>query len=276
MRFKTLLFLSFFLFANIAFVGAQQDNFNDDKKKKNQKKTEKIDFRKGLKTGVQVAEFAILIYGNLRGRFSLNQVRKTTVELGKIKTIKPDGSFVNSEYETRIKRAESLEKEKIRIYQKFPDARYSLIYDGKKVFGLYNNSVFSPTEDALKAFENRIWRGPEALLRYKENGSTCKLVKEDKILGVTLYVVEVTDKQERKTTFFISKKSLRVMMLEYEDGGVKYRRKFYDHNPVQGTLVPFRSVLWADDKIIEEKDVSTITYGQTIDESIFESPVAGI
>jgi hypothetical protein len=61
------------------------------------------------------------------------------------------------------------------------------------------------------------------------------------------------------------------MMLEYEDGGVKYKRKFYNYNYAQGTLVPYRSVLWANDKVVEETQISTITFGQKVDEDLFKA-----
>jgi hypothetical protein len=61
------------------------------------------------------------------------------------------------------------------------------------------------------------------------------------------------------------------MMLEYEDAGVKYRRKFYNYNYAQGTLVPYRSVLWAGDTVVEETEINTITFGQKVDEDIFRA-----
>ena len=60
-------------------------------------------------------------------------------------------------------------------------------------------------------------------------------------------------------------------MLDYEDNGVKYRRKFYNYNYAQGTLVPFQTVLYADGKIIENMEISTITFGQKIDEDLFKA-----
>lgn len=273
MRVNTLLLASCLLLSSFSFVPAQE-KFDDKDAQKNDAPPEKVDLKKGLTTGVQVAEFVILIYSNAAGRPGLSQIRKTTVEIGKIKATNSENQMVKSEYERRILRSDNLETERVRLNQKFPNAEYAMIYDGKKVFGLYNNSVFTPRDDAIKSFENGIWHGLEALLRYKENGSTVELEKEQKIMGVDLYVVNVTDKEKRKTTFYVSKKSLRIMMLEYEQDGVKYRRKFYDHNYAQSTLVPYRSVLWADGKIIEEKDVSTITFGQTLDESLFQGPDA--
>ena len=250
-----------------------QEEFNEKSVKNSEnnkkKKFEKFDPKKGFTTGEQVSESVILVYSGLRGRPGLAQIRKTTFETGSIKVISSNGIINSSNYEQWVLRAEALEKERVRLNRKLPDAEYAMVYDGKKVFGLYNDSAFTPREDALKSFRNRIWHGIEALLRYKENGSEVKLEKSEKILGVELYVVTVTDKEKRVTNFYVSKKSLRIMMLKYEDGGIRYRRKFYNHNYAQGTLVPYKSVLWANDKVVEEKIVSTITYGQKVNESIF-------
>ncbi len=138
------------------------------------------------------------------------------------------------------------------------------------MFGIFNDAVFTPREDASKAFEDQIWHGLEALLRYKENGSTIALAEKEKIMNVEFYVLDVTDKQNRRTRFYISSKTLRVMILEYDENGVKMRRKFYDYNLAQGTLVPFRSVLLANDKQVEETNVQTISFGQKVEEDIFK------
>ena len=42
----------------------------------------------------------------------------------------------------------------------------------------------------------------------------------------------------------------------------------------QGTLVPFRTVLYEDNKVIEETDVGTVTFGQKVEESLF--PAAAV
>ena len=146
-----------------------------------------------------------------------------------------------------------------------------MIFNDDKIFGIYNDSVFTPREDASKTFENQIVRGIEALLRYKENESKVELAGREKLMGVDLFQLDVTDKQDRKTRFYVSAKSFRVMQLEYEEAGVKYRRKFYNYNYAQGTLVPYRSVLWADDKKVEETEISTITFGQKVDDQLFKA-----
>lgn len=221
-------------------------------------------------TAEQVAESTVFVYGGLLGRQNLTQIRKTTFERGKSIQTGADGRKNTANYERYIIRGETLEKEKVRLDQAYPDARFSLIYNNDKIYGLYNSTVFTPREDASKAFQNQIWHSIESLLRYKESESTVELGKREKVMGVEFYVLLLTDKQQRKTTYFVSVKSLRVMMLEYESDGIKYRRKFYDYNYAQGTLVPYRSVLWANDKEVEETTVGTVTFGQKIEENLFD------
>lgn len=248
-----------------------------DKKVKTDKKEEKKDEKKQpavdptkITSPEQVAESAIIIYGGLLGRQNLNQIRKTTFERGKIHLMDEKGRTETANYERWISRGESLSKEKVRLDQSFPDSKFSLVYTGDRIFGLYNDSVFTPREDASNGFQNQIWHGIEGLLRYKENESKLALFGHEKIMGVDFYLIDVTDKQSRRTRFYVSSKSFRIMMLEYEEAGVKYRRKFYDYNYAQGTLVPYRTVLWANDKQIEETEIGTITFGQKIEDAMFQ------
>ena len=217
----------------------------------------------------QIVESIIFVYSNLRGRDGLNQVRKTSIEHGKISLTGADGKVDQATYDFRVVRSEKMDKEKIRLDQEFPNAKYALIYAGDKIFGIYNNAIFTPREDAVKSFENKIWHGTEALLRYKENESKIELGERQKIAGVDFFIINLTDKQNRKTKYYISSKTFRVMILEYEEDAVKYRRKFYDFNLAQGTLVPFRTVLWANDKQIEETEIGTVTYGQKVEDEMF-------
>ena len=218
-----------------------------------------------------IVETTLFVYGIGGGRATLNQIRKTTIERGRTTYTAADGKAEEVTYQRYVLRGDKLAKEKIRLDQTYPNAKYSLLYDGEKVFGIVNNTVFVPREDTAKAFESNMFHGIEALLRYKEDESKIELAEREKIMGVEYYVIEVTDKAERKTRFYISVKSFRVMMLTYEEASVKYRRKFYDYNYAQGTLVPYRTVLWAKDKIAEETEVGTVSYGQKVDEGLFSA-----
>lgn len=265
LRFKSFTSLVLMVFAGSSIILAQE---NPEKKPEAAATINNKDAIKSA-TADSVVESSIVIYAFPAGRVTLNQIRKTTIERGKTSFTRANGAVENATFRRWILRAPTLEKEKVRLDQDFPSSRFSLVYNGERTFGIFQDQVFVPREDASKSFENEIVHGPEALLRYKENESKIELAKRDKILGVELYVIDVTDKLNRKTRFFISVKSFRIMMLEYEDGGVKYLRKFYNYNYAQGTLVPFRTVLWANDKIVEETDTYTITFGQKVDEGLF-------
>jgi hypothetical protein len=261
-RFKTSVLFIFTLLLSVSAVSAQATV---------EKKPSPTPAASGNVTAEQVAESAVAVYGGFKGRENLNQIRKTTYERGKLSIVNAEGKTEKANYERWIMRADSLDKERIRFNQEYPSARYALIYSDDKIFGLFNEQVFTPREDALKSFEYQIWHGLEALLRYKENGAALSLAGKEKIMGVEFYQLDVTDKQNRKTRFFVSTKSFRVMMLEYTEASVKYLRKFYDYNYQQGTLVPFRTVLWANDKQVEEVEMQTISFGIRLEETMFQA-----
>lgn len=266
-HFKSFGLLVLFVLASVSFVAAQDDK--PQEKPKKEEKPQPLDIKNA--TAEQIAESAIIIYGGLGGRANLNQIRRTTVENGKTTLTNTDGTTDQISYVRRIIRGESLDKENVRLDQELPNARYSFIYNSGKTFGLFNETVFTPRDEAVKSFESYLWHGLEALLRYKENGSTLAISKRDKHMGVDYIQLDVTDKQNRVTSFFISAKTFRVMWLEYTDDGVKYKRKFYDYRYAQGTLVPYRTTLTANEKQIEETTVLTITFGQKIEENLFQA-----
>ena len=273
MRFKFFILIAFLFLTGVSFAAAQEVTVNTPtptptpEKKKQDDKQSKDSIKNA--NAEQIAESVIVIYSNLGGREYLNQIRKTTIERGKISAVNAAGISEQGNYERQIMRGDSLDKERVRFDQQYPSARFSLIYNNDKIFGIFNDAVFSPSEDAAKSFQNQIWHGLEALLRYKENGSTVALGKREKLMGVDFQILDVTDKQNRQTSFYVSVKTLRVMMLEYTQDEIKYRRKFYDYNYAQGTLVPFRSVLWVNDKQIEEININTISFGQKVEEDNF-------
>ncbi|HEX8735496.1 MAG TPA: hypothetical protein VF721_09250 [Pyrinomonadaceae bacterium] len=269
-HFKTFGLLVSLCLASVLFAAAQDEKTQEKPKKVEKiKPAQAVDFSK-LTTADQVAESTILIYGGLIGRQQLQQIRRTTIEVGKTVMTNTDGKSEQIPYTKRILRGENLEKERIRVDQEISGSRYSLIYNGGTLVGLFNETVFTPKDEAVSAFQNQLWRGLEALLRYKENGSTVALSGREKYMNVEYYILDVTDKQNRQTRFFISTKTLRVMALEYTEDAVKYARRFYDYRYAQGTLVPYRTTLSAGDKQIEESVVSTVTYGQKIEEDIFQ------
>ena len=225
-------------------------------------------------TAEQVVESVILIYGTRPG---LEQIRRNGVERGRLTRTNTEGNTEESEYERRFIRGENLEKDKIRLDQKLPTMEYSLIYGDGKLWGLINGAAFTPRQDATASFISQHHHSIDSLLRYKECGSTVTLVGKEQQKGLDLFVVDLTDKEKRKTRFYISARSLRVLWLEYEEGNpggvpVKYTRKFLDYRAVQQTLVPYRTVLLEDGRQSQESRVLTITYGVKVSDSIFQRP----
>ena len=227
-------------------------------------------------TAEQIVESVILVYGSRPG---LEQIRRNGVERGKITRFNPEGNPEETNYERRFVRGENLAKDKIRLDQKLPTMEYSLIYDDGKLWGLINGASFTPRQDATADFISQHHHSIDSLLRYKECGSTISLVGRDQQKGLDLYVVDLADQDKRKTRYYISARSLRVLWLEYEEGVpggvlVKYNRKFLDYRIVQQTLVPYRTVLTANGRESQETRVLTITYGVKVNDSIFKTPEA--
>ena len=225
-------------------------------------------------TAEQVVESVILVYGT---RPALEHIRRNGVERGKITRTDTEGKVEESDYERRFIRGENLDKDKIRLDQKLPTMEYSLIFDDGKLWGLINGASFTPRQDATSNFISQHHHSIDSLLRYKECGSTITLVGKEQQKGLDLFVIDLTDKEKRKTRYYISAKSLRVLWLEYEEGSpgglpVKYTRKFLDYRAVQQTLAPYRTVLLEDGRQSQETRVLTITYGAKINDSIFKSP----
>lgn len=256
----------------------KSDNQKSDDKKAD---TKKADVKKGDNktfTAEQIVESVILVYGS---RPALEHIRRNGVERGKITRFNAQGTGEEANYERRFIRGESLEKDKIRLDQKLPTMEYSLVYGGGKLWGLINGAAFTPRQDAASNFISQHLHSIDSLLRYKECGATITSIGREQQKGLDLYVIELLDKEKRKTRFYISARTLRVLWLEYEDapsnGGstqVKYTRKFLDYRLVQQTLVPYHMILLEDGKQTQEVQVMTVTYGSKVDESIFSSPEA--
>ena len=244
-------------------------------KQQETKKEAKSDNKQDTKfTAEQVVESVILVYGS---RPALDHIRRNGVERGKITRINTDGNSEEADYERRFIRGENLDKDKIRLDQKLPTLEYSLIFDDGKLWGLINGAAFTPKQDTAASFMSQHHHSIDSLLRYKECGSTVTLVGKEQQKGLDLFVVDLTDKDKRKTRFYISARSLRVLWLEYEEGNpggvpVKYTRKFLDYRAVQQTLAPYRTLLLEDGRQSQETRVLTITYGVKVSDSIFKNP----
>ena len=228
-------------------------------------------------TAEQIVESVILVAGT---RPALAQIRKTGVENGRMSRMTPEGRPEEVRYQKRFMQSDKIDKDKIRIDQKTPQAELTLIKNGERIFGIINGTPFTPRPETTSELLADQTHSIDALLRYKENDSKLASAGKDKQQGLELYVIDLIDKANNKTRYFISTKLLRVLWLEYEEAPpaqttpVKYLKRFYDYRYAQGTLVPYRTVTYIDGKQTLEAKVMTVTYGVKMDESVFQHPDA--
>ena len=231
-------------------------------------------------TAEQVGEFAILVAGNGFGRGVLTQIRRNGIERGRQTRIGQDGRAEESRYELRFVRGDKADKDKFRLDNKTPQSEFALIYGDGRLFGIINGSPFTPRADTAADFIAQQTHSIDALLRYKENESKLTSAGKDKQQGIEVHVIDLTDKANRKTRYFISAKTFRVLWLEYEEtppGAItpaKYTKRFYDYRMAQSTQVPYRTVLLEDGKQVLETRILTITYGVKMEDSLFQNPDA--
>ena len=245
---------------------AKQENKEESKAAPKQEKPNSKDTKY---TAEQVVESVILVYGT---RPALDHIRRNGIERGKITRVNAEGNTEETDYERRFVKGENLEKDKIRLDQRLPTMEYSLIYGDGKLWGVINGAAFTPKQEAIANFISQHHHSIDSLLRYKECGSTVTLVGKEQQKGLDLFVLDLTDKQNRKTRYYISARTLRVLWLEYDEGAVKYTRKFHDYRAVQQTLFPYRIVLLEDGRQSQETRVLTVTYGVKVNDSLFKSP----
>jgi lipopolysaccharide export LptBFGC system permease protein LptF len=132
-------FLTFFILTSVSFVSAQEATdkskaeTTEKKDKKQKNKQPANDLTKGS-TAEQVAESMVYFYGGLGGREYLKQIRKTTIERGKITVTNAEGKTEQANYERLILRGDSLDKERIRFDQEYPSAKFALLAFLTKLF----------------------------------------------------------------------------------------------------------------------------------------------
>ncbi len=246
----------------------------DEKKSEPKKDAKKLDKARAEATAEQVAETVVIVFGQ---RERLSQIRRSGIERGQITRTTEDGRTENIKYERSFKRGETSDKDKLRLDQKMTALEFSLIFNEGRVWGLVKGTSFTPRQEDVADFLADSQHGLDALLRYKENGATVSLSGKDKQKGIEMWVLDLTDKSQRRTRYYISTKTGRVLALEYEETAPgsnqpnKFRRTFHDYEIVQGTAVPKRSVLFEDDKHVEDLQIFNIVYGIKVDDSVFQT-----
>lgn len=159
-----------------------------------------------------------------------------------------------------------------------PDTKFTMGFDGEKSWALNNGDKTELSPELATAFRSSYAHSYEALLRYKEDGSKIEYVDTKKIASLEIDVIDLTMTDGTKTRYEVSRRSGRVLYLEYETKPatpdakpLKYRLHFKDFKVVQNTvIIPYTTVVYENDVIVEERTVVEAAFGVQIEEKLFK------
>lgn len=220
-----------------------------------------------------VVERTIAFYGS---RASLYNIQKNGTLRALIKLFTPDGKREGKSV-TKFIRKEKMKDDLLMIDLDFPDTRYIVGFDGKDSWSINNGEIQPMTPEAAKAFRAAHEHSYEALLRYKENDGKLEYVGTTKLGNLEMDIIDLTLPDGARTRYEISRKSGRILYLNYEDKPegktepVKYRLYFKDFHIIQNSLVPYEIVVYQDGKIVEERKVVEAVFNVQLEEKAFKA-----
>jgi hypothetical protein len=233
-----------------------------------------------------VVEVSILAYG---GRNALEIARGAVSEQGTIRLATDQGDISGSYLLRSIRKEKSwLDLMRTDLDLITPEAaqrqgapasvKYVIAFNGASVWSAQNDQYTNPRPEAEAAFRALLSHEYTTLLRYKGDGSKIELKDPETITGVTTNVIDLTTPEGKKTRFWISSKTFRIVHAEYElslgpdSPPTKYRVSYFytPQRVVQNTLVPTRRVMTQNGKFVQEITLNNIIYSAKLDPEIFQ------
>ncbi len=159
-----------------------------------------------------------------------------------------------------------------------PDTKFTMGFDGQKTWALNNTERTELSPELSDAFRSSYAHSYEALLRYKEDGNKVEYVDTKKIASLEIDTIDLTTADGQKTRYEVSRRSGRILYLEYETKPttpeakpIKYRLHYKDFKVVQNTIIiPYKTVVYENDVIVEERTVIEAAFGGQMEEKIFK------
>lgn len=262
----TLATLSLALFTLSAATSASTYTVEDKKEKKKSDAVKRIE----KLSAEELAEIVILAYG---GRNELALVRKNGTEEGQI-VLPSDDKSVEGRIVRKFQRREA-GQDLTRVDVELPTQKLTFGFNGYTVWAARDGVNFTPSPEAEASFIASLTHNYDALLRYKELGSTLARCGSNCIVGIDTEGIDLTHKDGSKTRYYISTKTFRILHLEYEvklrpdAEPVKFKESFFDFRPIQNTLVPTKTILFENGRPIQEIRLTQSKYGTKLDEEIF-------
>ncbi|MEP7342276.1 MAG: hypothetical protein ABI977_31395 [Acidobacteriota bacterium] len=220
-----------------------------------------------------VVERAIAFYGSRAGIYT---VQRNGTLRALVKLFTPEGKREGKSV-TKFIRKEKMKDDLLMIDLDFPDTRYIVGFDGKDAWSINNGEIQAMSAEAAKVFRAAHEHSYEALLRYKENDGKLEYVGSTKLGTLEMDIIDLTLPDGARTRYEISRKSGRIIYLNYEDKKdeqsepVKYRLYFKDFHIIQNTLVPYEIVVYQNGKVVEERKVVEAAFNVQLEEKVFKA-----
>lgn len=220
-----------------------------------------------------VAERTLLAYG---GRGAVYAIQRNGTLRALVKFITPDGTREGKSI-TRFIRKEKLKDDLRMIELDFPGTRYMLGFDGKETWSILDGEINKPREEAVRAFHASHQHSYETFLRYKENDAKLEYVTNTKLGNLEMDVIDLIMPDGVRTRYEISRKSGRILYLNYEDKQneesepIKYRLYFKDFRAIQNTLVPYETMVYQNGTLIEERKIVEAIFNVQLEEKAFQA-----
>jgi hypothetical protein len=222
-----------------------------------------------------IVERSILAYGS---RPAIYGIQRNGVIKSNLKLTTREGEregTATSKFIRKPKLAEDL----LILTLEFGRSRFVIGFDGKKGWTQDNGEIQDPPPaETIGAFRNAHAHSYETLLRYKENEAKIEYAG-NRSFGPNneLDLIDLTLPDGTKTRYEVSRKSARIIYLDYEDQTagteakpVKYRLYFKDFQVIQNTLVPYKIQVFRDGVLSEERKLVEVAFNVQLEESAFK------
>ena len=220
----------------------------------------------------KLVEFAIQNYG---GRQAIFTVQKNGIVKNNLKLINGENIREGRTVTKFIRKPKSTE-DLVILELDLPETKFTMGFDGEKPWATNNGEKAELSPELASAFRTSYTHGYEALLRYKEDGGKVEFVETKKMASLEIDVIDLTSADGSKTRFEVSRRTGRILQLEYETKGVdgnptKYRLLFQDFKIVQNlVVVPYKTVVYENGTKVEERTIIEAAYGVQLEEKAFK------
>jgi len=219
----------------------------------------------------EVVEKSLLAYGS---RAAIYAVQRTGKIGALVKFHTADG-IREGKSVLKFLRKQKLNEDLLMIELEMPDTKYMIGFDGTETWTVHDGQPQKPGPEEVNALRSAHEHSYEALLRYRENNSKLEYVGNKNLGVLTVDILDLVSPEGVRTRYEISRKTYRILYLDYEDNSnpsepVKYRINFRDFRPVQNMYIPYETLVFKDGKLVEERKVIEAAFNVQLDEKAFK------